>query len=163
MPSSPSVAQNARAIIVDNGRVALIERIRGSEHFFVFPGGSVEPGETLAQAVAREVEEEVGLIVRPVRIVAEVTFPDRVQAYWLAEIESGEFGTGTGLEVTGQMDEREGAYRAIWMPIADLRRHTVLPRSIAAELVHRYPDGWPKEILRVTDDKMWWIARRPSL
>lgn len=156
MRSTPNVAQNARAIIVADDHVALIERRRGGEHFFVFPGGSVELGESSAHAVAREVEEEVGLTVRPDRIVAEVTFPDRVQAYWIVEIEGGEFGTGTGLEVTGQFGERHGSYRPIWMPIADLHRHDVLPRSIATELVRRHPAGWPKEILRFSDDRMWW-------
>ena len=155
-PSSSPVAHNARAIIVADEQVALIERKRGAEHFFVFPGGSVEPGKTSDQAVAREVEEEVGLIVRPVRIVAEVTFPDRVQAYWLAEIDGGEFGTGTGLEVTGKFGERHGTYRPTWMPITDLIRHNVLPRSIAVELVPRQVAGWPKEMLRFSDDLMWW-------
>lgn len=32
------------------------------------PAGGIEPGESPAQAVAREVKEETGLVVRPVRL-----------------------------------------------------------------------------------------------
>ena len=157
MTTKPSsIRQSARAIITDAGHVALIERKRGGKHFFVFPGGTVEPGESSAQAVTREVEEELGLIVQPNRIVAEVAFPDRVQAFWLVERVGGDFGTGTGPEMTRDPDSRKGSYRPIWMPIANVLGCDVLPRCIAAELIHRHETGWPSEVLRFTDDLMWW-------
>jgi mutator protein MutT len=54
------------AVVVHEGRVLLIRRgkepLRGR---WLVPGGTVEWGETLEQAVVREVEEETGLVVRP--------------------------------------------------------------------------------------------------
>ena len=54
------------AVIVHEGRVLLIRRgkepMRGR---WLVPGGTVEWGETLEQAVVREVQEETGLVVRP--------------------------------------------------------------------------------------------------
>jgi len=59
----PTVAVGA--IVFDSdGRVLLVER--GSPPgagLWSVPGGKVERGETLAQAVAREVREETGMIV----------------------------------------------------------------------------------------------------
>ncbi|MDQ2800870.1 MAG: NUDIX domain-containing protein, partial [Armatimonadota bacterium] len=54
----------AAAIIIQNECVALIERHRAGLRYFIFPGGGVDAGETLEEAVVREVREELGLIVR---------------------------------------------------------------------------------------------------
>lgn len=53
------------AIVFDgNGRVLLVERGKPpSLGLWSIPGGKLEPRETLAQAVAREVLEETGLVV----------------------------------------------------------------------------------------------------
>lgn len=59
----PSVA----AIIRDKqGRILFQRKL---EDIWSLPAGAIEPGETPAQAVVREVWEETGLIVRPFRIV----------------------------------------------------------------------------------------------
>jgi 8-oxo-dGTP diphosphatase len=62
----------AAALIVNDGQIALIER-RGSRrraHFYLFPGGQVEDGESPDAAAVREVEEELGLRVAVERLVA---------------------------------------------------------------------------------------------
>lgn len=60
-----SVETCVGAVVVDAGRLLLIQRGRGpGEGYWSVPGGRVEPGETLAEAVEREVLEETGLQVR---------------------------------------------------------------------------------------------------
>lgn len=58
------------AVLIHEGKVLLIKRgkepLRGR---WVVPGGTVELGETLEQALVREVREETGLTVRPVEVV----------------------------------------------------------------------------------------------
>ncbi len=50
--------------IVHEGKVLLVRRaVPPANHYYTFPGGRVEYGETLAQAAAREVLEETGLVV----------------------------------------------------------------------------------------------------
>jgi 8-oxo-dGTP pyrophosphatase MutT (NUDIX family) len=49
------------------GRVLLARHVEGNR--WVLPGGSVEPGETPANAAVREAWEETGLIVRLTRLV----------------------------------------------------------------------------------------------
>lgn len=65
------------AVLVHQGRVLLIRRaqepLRGR---WVVPGGTVELGETLEDAVVREVREETGISVRPLEVM---TVFDRIE------------------------------------------------------------------------------------
>ena len=74
-PDRPCVGVGA--VLIHEGRVLLIRRgkepLRGR---WVVPGGTVELGETLEEALVREVEEETGLVVKPREIVAVF---DRIQ------------------------------------------------------------------------------------
>jgi 8-oxo-dGTP diphosphatase len=50
------------AVAVDSGRLLMIRRGRGpAAGTWSVPGGRVEPGETLAEAVVRELAEETGV------------------------------------------------------------------------------------------------------
>jgi 8-oxo-dGTP diphosphatase len=58
------------AIIIEDGRVLLAERGREPlKGYWSLPGGAVETGETLEQAVRRETHEETGLEIEPVSVV----------------------------------------------------------------------------------------------
>jgi 8-oxo-dGTP diphosphatase len=65
------------AIVRDSaGRLLLIKRGHDPEAGrWSLPGGRVEPGESDAQALVREIGEETGLIVRPGRLVGAVDRP----------------------------------------------------------------------------------------
>src|SRR6185369_3974053 len=59
------------AVLIHQDKVLLIQRgkepLRGR---WVVPGGTVELGETLEEALVREIQEETGLLVRPRQVVA---------------------------------------------------------------------------------------------
>ena len=52
----------------------LLQR-RSDNGFWGLPGGSVEPGESVVEAVIREVREETGLEVRPGRLIGVYSSP----------------------------------------------------------------------------------------
>lgn len=65
------------AVIVHEGRVVLIKRGKPPLYGrWVVPGGTVELGETLEEAIVREVEEETGLVVTPREVL---TVFDRIE------------------------------------------------------------------------------------
>jgi 8-oxo-dGTP diphosphatase len=67
-PTRPYLAVSAA--IFRDGKVLLVRRARPPAHgLYTLPGGGVELGETLEQAVIREVREETALDVAPVGLV----------------------------------------------------------------------------------------------
>jgi 8-oxo-dGTP diphosphatase len=84
------------AIIVSQGKVLIARRRRGDsmEGFWEFPGGSLEPGETLQECLERELAEELCVEAIAGDVVAESSHCDERGALRLialrAEIVSGE-------------------------------------------------------------------------
>jgi ADP-ribose pyrophosphatase YjhB (NUDIX family) len=66
-PDRPILA--ASAAIIRDGRVLIVRRARNPANgVYTLPGGVVEAGETLIEAVTREVREETGLEIAPVAL-----------------------------------------------------------------------------------------------
>lgn len=118
------------AIFDAQGRVLLTKRTDNGQ--WCLPGGAVDPGESVAEACAREVVEETGLSVRVKRLVGVYSHPDQLTVYpdgnkvqvvalhFEAEIIGGELGLSDettdfgyftleeveGLEMLGRHKER---------------------------------------------------------
>lgn len=138
----------AGVVLIEDDKVALIERYRDGRHYYVFPGGGADRDETPEQAAIREMEEETGLRVIIKRKVVEVHFELSLQHYFLAERVSGVYGTGLGEEYTDADPDNpaEGIYVPIWMPVAELsERENVFPADVAALAARCIQSGWPAE------------------
>src|SRR4029079_2573424 len=66
-PTRPFLAVSAA--ILRDGKVLVVRRARApAEGVFSLPGGVVEAGETLTEAVKREIDEETALTIEPVAL-----------------------------------------------------------------------------------------------
>jgi ADP-ribose pyrophosphatase YjhB (NUDIX family) len=67
-PDRPYLAVSA-AILRDGMLLIVKRRNAPAQGLFTLPGGVVEPGETLHEAVAREVDEELGIACEAVALI----------------------------------------------------------------------------------------------
>ena len=137
----------AGIVLIEDNKVALIERHRAGLDYYVFPGGGVDEGETPEQAAIREAMEELGVEVAIRQKVAVIHFDQSTQVYFLVDRVRGEFGTGTGEEFTDSdpNDPQEGIYIPIWMPIDELPRHAkVFPEDLAKLVIQSNAGEWSK-------------------
>ena len=82
------------AVIVHSGRLLVIRRSQTvrAPGMLCFPGGALEPDESEEEALLREIQEEIGLVVRPVRLLHISTTPWHVEIrWWLAEADELKF------------------------------------------------------------------------
>jgi len=56
-------------VVVEDGRILLLNQDTGTGRSWSLPGGKLEAGETLAGALVREMKEETGLDVEPGRLL----------------------------------------------------------------------------------------------
>ena len=83
-------------IIERDGKFLITQRHKESHlgHLWEFPGGKIEVGETVEQAAIRECEEEIGVIVKPRRLLQELTHHYKEKSvhlyFYLCDLISGE-------------------------------------------------------------------------
>ena len=75
------------AVIFDQQKRVLLQLASDDNKWYV-PGGAIDPGEEPADAIVREMEEETGLIVEPLRIVSvsaspHITYPNGHQVQYV--------------------------------------------------------------------------------
>jgi 8-oxo-dGTP diphosphatase len=142
----------AAIILIENDRIALIERYLSGLHYFVFPGGKVKNNETPETAARRETLEELGLDVQIDRMVAEVWYHGTPQYYFLAQATGGQFGTGAGKEMASLPNSEKGSHLPVWMPVDEISHQPVIPRLVAVFVHKSHYSRWPDEPLTVTGE-----------
>ena len=123
----------AGVVIIQDNQLALIERKRNDETYYVIPGGGIEENETSKQAAKREALEELGVDVCVKALYTSFQL-NGIHFYFTAEITGGEFGSGTGNEYQASSHKR-GTYKAVWVPLEELTGLCIYPEEVRSVLV----------------------------
>lgn len=84
-PKANSLKPATSAIVTNsNGEILLQHRVDNSQ--WGLPGGTMEPGESIAQCLTREVKEETGLDVQPAYLIGLYSDPAYVVGYTDGEV-----------------------------------------------------------------------------
>lgn len=133
-------------ICIQNGKVLLQKPTNDTA--FAFPGGHVTFGETNAQTLIREFQEEIGVdvSVSDLKWVGEIFFPwgnkpcHQICLYYIVEVISNSIpkeGMFMGKE---QIEGRNFNLEFHWIPLAELRNIEVYPTNVG-ELMDRIDQG----------------------
>ncbi|KAB2460528.1 NUDIX domain-containing protein [Bacillus sp. CH126_4D] len=128
------IRNRGRAIIVQEGKIALIKRIREGETYYVFPGGGIEEGETAEEATKREIYEELGVHIKLEHLIAKVEYQG-TEYYYNAHIIGGVFGSGKAEEF--ELKDR-GIYIPLWLPIHELEKVNIKPYEVVGSIFNHY-------------------------
>ncbi|HSI20903.1 MAG TPA: NUDIX domain-containing protein [Verrucomicrobiae bacterium] len=129
-----SLRHRASLVLIKNGSILLVRRENERGLYYIFPGGGVNEGESVEQAVVRETMEEAGMEVEA--------------RYVLADIVS-DYDHNT-LVVCHQLDDTEpewqekekqtaeDAYLFEWVPLTEISQLNLLPKEGSEAVRHAF-------------------------
>lgn len=134
-------------ICVHDGKV-LLQTTTGEDRSFAFPGGHVAIGETNADTLKREFQEEIGadISVGELKWVAEVFFPwgdkpcHQICLYYMVTIESGDIPKEGTFLAREQLEGRSFSLEFHWVPIREAMVCELYPTQ-CRELLGRLEEG----------------------
>ena len=125
-----------RAIIIHEDKIISMYRERNNRIFYTFPGGGMEGNETEEECLKREVFEEFGIVVKPIKKVYTFESQNNIEHFFLAEWISGEFGTGQGEEY--QANRNNGIYIPKFIEISKIPNLSLMPPEVAKAFFDDY-------------------------
>jgi|SRR3989338_2348874 len=133
--------ERVRGILIDSGKIVLIKRVKANNTYYVFPGGGVEEGESLIQALERELKEEVGIEVRAGDLLMQQRSDKprihQIEYFYHCTKVGGEIGTGDGPEYH-EHNKYEGTHEVIETPLSSIEKINLLPAEMKDLILKKF-------------------------
>lgn len=136
-------------LLHQNGQYLLQDRVKKDWQGFTLPGGHVEPGESIVDAVIREMQEETGLTIKNPRLCGVKHFPIKDGRYIVFLFEATEY--------EGELCSSEEG-RMHWIPVEELS-HVNLVNDFQ-DLLDVMLDENLSEFQYVVDGDSWNIVKK---
>jgi mutator protein MutT len=144
MSQTTTSPHRVAGIVMRDSKVLLIHRVnRHGEEYYCFPGGHQEPGETIEQAVVRELAEETSLQVTPKKLLYRISWDiDGQNYFYLCDAAAGEAALRTDSEEYAEVVSGRQVYDPVWVDIKDLPTLLVYQLEIRDLLVEDFAKGF---------------------
>ena len=119
-------------IFIDNKLITVYrQKFEGCilKTYYTIPGGGVENGESIIDAVKREILEEIGITVEITDKYFYLEKEETDEYFYIANYVSGDIGTGTGPEFTSRNIEKYGTYEIRLVQKEDIKEINLLPQE----------------------------------
>lgn len=120
MHRTENVELTVLCLLSDGNRILLQNRVKQDWHGYALPGGHVEPGESIVDAVVREMQEETGLTVLHPRLAAVKQFPIENGRYLVLLFKAEQFTGELVSSAEGKMEWVERDRLSELPTVADL-------------------------------------------
>jgi 8-oxo-dGTP pyrophosphatase MutT (NUDIX family) len=133
-PEANSIVVAVTAFVQDGqGRILMIRR--SDNGLYAIPGGALDLGETLTQAVCREVMEETGIVVDVAGLVGVYSDPGHIIEFADGEVRQEFSVCFRASPVGGELRTSDESEEVLWVIPADLDELDIHP-SIRLRVSH---------------------------
>jgi len=141
-----------RAIVIKDDQLLVMDRDKFGNKYCSLIGGGVDAGETIEQALLREMHEETGVVISQPRLVI---VEDSGQIYgrqhvFLCNYVSGEPALHPDSEEAKITSLGRNLYQPKWLPLAELAGANFLPKELKQTLIDCLANGFPAEPIQLT-------------
>lgn len=124
-----------RAVIIQDGLLLLIHRIKEGKEYWVFPGGGLEDFDASPEeGLIRECLEELGVNVEVKELFMEKPYENQVELFYNCNIVGGELGKGEGPEATRD-PKQWGIYEIQKIPMSLLSDKNIYPPDVRDKII----------------------------
>lgn len=137
----------AIAIIIKDSSLLVMWRSHNGQEYYAFPGGGVEKGEGVEEAVIREVGEETTVNVGLKQLLYKISYSDTgdKQYFYLCDYVSGEPKLAPDSPEEQRNKEGINLFRPMWLPLDSLPKTLLYPLEVRDWLIEDIANGLPRD------------------
>ncbi len=146
------MADAARAIIIENGKILVMERQKNNQRYFTLVGGRKNPDEIIEQCLKREINEETGLVISTFSQVFYEPHPEPYNNQYIflctvephTEIQLGEYSEEALLN---RNPYEQNVHKPMWVPVSSFKSLPFRTPQIHEQIVKALKKGFPKKVI----------------
>ncbi len=131
--------RGSRVVILRDGKILFIHRIKHGKKYYVLPGGTIEEGESPEQTAIREAKEETNydIIIKSLlwEIKEDVKGETRMLHVFLVGSFKGKLKLG-GPEAERQSEDDQ--YLFEWVPVNKMEDYLIYPDGLKERLINKF-------------------------
>ncbi len=134
-----------RAIVIYGDKLLVMHRNKFGKEYDTLPGGGVEPGESLGQALLREISEETMVSIDNPRLlfIEHAGDPYGDQYIFLCDYVSGEPALRPDADENAINKLGQNLYEPGWVRINELSAKPFVSEKLKSKILQAIKVGWP--------------------